>query len=115
MTWFAIRCAPQREIAVEAMLRRKGYDVFLPTEVKSRRVGGSTYQVPVEVPQRLVDRHPRHAERGAGVGVAGRIGGHGPDRRAGLRRSQPRTAAARASARSVRSQVISGSSRPKWP
>ena len=40
MTWFAIRCAPQREIAVEAMLRRKGYDVFLPTEVKSRRVGG---------------------------------------------------------------------------
>lgn len=38
MTWFAIRCAPQREIAVEAMLRRKGYDVFLPTETKMRRL-----------------------------------------------------------------------------
>ena len=41
MTWFAIRCAPQREIAVEAMLRRKGYDVFLPTEVKSKKIGKS--------------------------------------------------------------------------
>jgi hypothetical protein len=43
MTWFAIRCAPQREIAVEAMLRRKGYDVFLPTEVKSKKVGKRKY------------------------------------------------------------------------
>ena len=41
MTWFAIRCAPQREIAVEAMLRRKGYDVFLPIEVKSKKIGKS--------------------------------------------------------------------------
>lgn len=38
MNWFAIRCAPQRELAVEAMLRRKGYDVFLPTETKYRLV-----------------------------------------------------------------------------
>lgn len=37
MTWYAIRTAPQREIAVEAMLRRKGYEVFLPTETKIRR------------------------------------------------------------------------------
>ncbi len=32
--WFAIRTAPQRELAVEAMLRRKGYKVFLPVERK---------------------------------------------------------------------------------
>lgn len=35
--WFALRVAPQREAAVEAMLRIKGYDVFLPIEVKYRR------------------------------------------------------------------------------
>lgn len=35
--WFAIRTAPQREAAVEAMLRIKGYTVFLPIEVKYRR------------------------------------------------------------------------------
>jgi len=49
MTWFAIRCAPQREIAVEAMLRRKGYDVFLPIEVKSKKVGKRKY-MPVRYP-----------------------------------------------------------------
>ena len=43
MTWYAIRTAPQREIAVEAMLRRKGYDVFLPIEVKSKRMGKKKY------------------------------------------------------------------------
>lgn len=40
MTWYAIRTAPQRELAVEAMLRRKGYTVHLPTETKTRRAGG---------------------------------------------------------------------------
>lgn len=37
MTFYAIRTAPQREITVEAMLRRKGYDAFCPCEVMMRR------------------------------------------------------------------------------
>lgn len=37
MIWFAIRTAPQRELAVEAMLRRQGYDVFCPLETKLRK------------------------------------------------------------------------------
>lgn len=40
MTWYALRTAPQREFAVEAMLRIKGYEVFLPTETKVRRQQG---------------------------------------------------------------------------
>lgn len=39
MTWYAIRTAPQRERAVEAMLRVQGYVVFLPVETKVKRVG----------------------------------------------------------------------------
>ena len=39
MTWYAIRTAPQRERAVEAMLRVQGYVVFLPVETKIKRVG----------------------------------------------------------------------------
>lgn len=37
MTYFAIRTAPQRETAVEAALRVKGYDVVLPLEGIRRR------------------------------------------------------------------------------
>ncbi len=39
MTFYAIVTAPQRERAVEAMLFIKGYDVFLPIEIKNKRVG----------------------------------------------------------------------------
>jgi len=39
MTWYAIRTAPQREFTVEAMLRVRGYDVFMPVETKRKRVG----------------------------------------------------------------------------
>lgn len=38
MIWYAIRTAPQREFAVEAMLHRKGYEVFLPIEVKTKLI-----------------------------------------------------------------------------
>lgn len=37
MTWFAIRSAPQRELAVESALRVKGYTVCLPLEGIQRR------------------------------------------------------------------------------
>lgn len=50
--WFAIRVAPQREFAVEAMLRRQGIKVFLPTEVKFRKTikKGRRVSVPVTYP-----------------------------------------------------------------
>lgn len=37
MTWHAIRVAPQRETAVAAALKVKGYTFFIPTEGISRR------------------------------------------------------------------------------
>lgn len=39
--WFAIRTAAQRERAVELVLSRKGYAVFLPLEFKTRYRGKS--------------------------------------------------------------------------
>jgi transcription antitermination factor NusG len=45
--WYALRVAPQREFTVEAMLRRKGYEVFCPIEQKSRKASrkGSAVKV----------------------------------------------------------------------
>lgn len=36
-TWFALRSQPQKEFAVEQILRRRGVSVFVPTEVKWTR------------------------------------------------------------------------------
>lgn len=37
MSWYAVRTAPQREFAVEAGLRVKGYTCFAPSEFITRR------------------------------------------------------------------------------
>lgn len=39
MNWYAIRTQPQREFAVEAILKTKGLKAFCPTEVRYRFVG----------------------------------------------------------------------------
>jgi len=38
-SWYALRTAPQREFAVEEILKRRGMRAFTPTEVKWKRVG----------------------------------------------------------------------------
>ncbi|OQA13171.1 MAG: 30S ribosomal protein S7 [Chloroflexi bacterium ADurb.Bin360] len=63
---------------IEARMKRPALEVFEtamrnvapPIEVKPRRVGGSTYQVPVEVPQYLAASQKRH-----GHGMAEKLAG----------------------------------------
>jgi len=48
--WYAIRTAPQREMTVHAMLRRKGYTVYLPVEEKPCRSRKPAQKATIHVP-----------------------------------------------------------------
>lgn len=48
--WYAIRTAPQREFAIEQILRLRGVTAFVPTETKWRRVGAKKKRTPVQRP-----------------------------------------------------------------
>lgn len=50
MNWFALRTAPQREFAVEQILKRYELSAFVPVETKWKRVGAKKRRTPFSYP-----------------------------------------------------------------
>lgn len=60
-SWFALRTAPQKEFAVQEILRNRGVTCFVPTETKWRRLGAKKKCSPLErpmLPRYLLIQHP---------------------------------------------------------